>query len=451
MGISDKDLVNVIRRKVRLNQPYAGVFMKKNESDEREVIDSMSDLHPVGTFVQIHELQDMGDKLRMIVMAHRRISMTAVLPDQPLEEEEELAKSGKNIEFKGVSCLEFKGVSCLEFKGVSCLEFKGVSCLEFKGVSCLEFKGVSCLEFKGVSCLEFKGVSCLEFMGVSCLEFKGVSCLEFKGVSCLEFMGVSCLEFKGVSCLEFKGVSCLEFMGVSCLEFKGVSCLEFKGVSCLEFKGVSCLEFMGVSCLEFMSDLAYRKKFQVHIDGVNARALVEVEGGGTGAQVEVRLPPHNTPIIVAMEDKSGGEGEAGESRVQRLLRRRKRTEQPTEAAAESPETEASTETPEKMDAATQTPPPPPRVLIVQVENVLHDKFQTTEEVKASALTQEIIKTIRDIIALNPLYRESVQQMIQHGQRVVDNPVYLADLAASLTSADSNELQQVLEETKVRGH
>jgi Lon-like ATP-dependent protease len=29
-------------------------------------------------------------------------------------------------------------------------------------------------------------------------------------------------------------------------------------------------------------------------------------------------------------------------------------------------------------------------------------FETTEEVKA--MTQEIIKTIRDIIALNPLYR-----------------------------------------------
>ena len=66
-----------------------------------------------------------------------------------------------------------------------------------------------------------------------------------------------------------------------------------------------------------------------------------------------------------------------------------------------------------------------------------------------ALTQEIIKTIRDIIALNPLYRESVQQMIQHGQRVVDNPVYLADLAASLTSANPYELQQVLEETQVK--
>lgn len=56
----------------------------------------MNELYHVGTFVQIHELQDMGDKLRMIVMAHRRITMTAVLPDQPLEEDEELAKSGRS-------------------------------------------------------------------------------------------------------------------------------------------------------------------------------------------------------------------------------------------------------------------------------------------------------------------------------------------------------------------
>lgn len=257
--ISDKELVNLIRRKVRLNQPYAGVFMKKNESDEREVVDSMNELYPVGTFVQIHELQDMGDKLRMIVMAHRRITMTAVLPDHPMEEEEELAKTGKT-------------------------------------------------------------------------------------------------------------------------------------------------------------------------------------------NVEMRLPPYNTPVTIPMEDKTGGQSEVKESRVQRMLRRRKHVDQPAQSAEEAPETDVSTETPEKIDAATQTPPTPLRVLMVQVENVTHDKFQTTEEVKA--LTQEIIKTIRDIIALNPLYRESVQQMIQHGQRVVDNPVYLADLAASLTSANSNELQQVLEETKI---
>lgn len=42
------------------------------------------------------------------------------------------------------------------------------------------------------------------------------------------------------------------------------------------------------------------------------------------------------------------------------------------------------------------------LLMAEVENVVHNKFRQTEEVKA--LTQEVIKTIRDIISLNPLYR-----------------------------------------------
>ncbi|XP_042893867.1 lon protease homolog, mitochondrial-like [Penaeus japonicus] len=262
--ISDKELIDLVRRKVRLNQPYAGVFMKKDESDEREVVDKLSDLHPVGTFVQIHELQDMGEKLRMIVMAHRRINITSILHDEPLEEEQSLAESGK-------------------------------------------------------------------------------------------------------------------------------------------------------------------------------------------MNVELRLPPFTTvtvPLENSTQEKDQGKQEDGDTgKLRRLLRRKRRPSEETvketeEAAPEIPATPA----PEKVDAATQTPVQPARVLMVEVENVTHDKFQITEEVKA--LTQEIIKTIRDIIALNPLYRESVQQMIQHGQRVVDNPVYLADLAASLTSANSDELQQVLEETKI---
>ena len=39
-------------------------------------------------------------------------------------------------------------------------------------------------------------------------------------------------------------------------------------------------------------------------------------------------------------------------------------------------------------------------------------------------------------------------MIQAGQRVVDNPVYLSDLGAALTGAEPHELQQILEETNV---
>ncbi|XP_032033100.2 lon protease homolog, mitochondrial [Hylobates moloch] len=93
-----------------------------------------------------------------------------------------------------------------------------------------------------------------------------------------------------------------------------------------------------------------------------------------------------------------------------------------------------------------TPELPAEVLMVEVENVVHEDFQVTEEVKA--LTAEIVKTIRDIIALNPLYRESVLQMMQAGQRVVDNPIYLSDMGAALTGAESHELQDVLEETNI---
>lgn len=87
------------------------------------------------------------------------------------------------------------------------------------------------------------------------------------------------------------------------------------------------------------------------------------------------------------------------------------------------------------------------VLMVEVENVAPEQFKQTDEVKA--LTQEVIKTIRDIITMNPLYRESLQQMLHQNQRVVDNPVYLCDLGASLSAADPAELQAILEETDVR--
>lgn len=66
-------------------------------SDTREVVDSMNDLYHIGTFVHIHEIQDLEEyKMRMIVMAHRRIAMTAVFADHTPEEEKELEKEAKS-------------------------------------------------------------------------------------------------------------------------------------------------------------------------------------------------------------------------------------------------------------------------------------------------------------------------------------------------------------------
>lgn len=43
-----------------------------NNSNESDLVGSLDEIYHTGTFVQIHEMQDMEDKLRMIVMGHRR-------------------------------------------------------------------------------------------------------------------------------------------------------------------------------------------------------------------------------------------------------------------------------------------------------------------------------------------------------------------------------------------
>uniref|UniRef100_A0AAR2ITM5 Lon protease homolog, mitochondrial n=1 Tax=Pygocentrus nattereri TaxID=42514 RepID=A0AAR2ITM5_PYGNA len=219
--VKNKQLMDLLRRKVRLAQPYAGVFLKKDDGDESDVVESLDAVYNTGTFVQIHEMQDLGDKLRMIVMGHRRIRITKQLDvdvDEPVDSEGE-------------------------------------------------------------------------------------------------------------------------------------------------------------------SKTPRRKSKRSRKDtGSLADAMVERVQDTEFVVEAVPLPNTN------------------------------------------------------------------EVLMVEVDNVIHEEFQVTEEVKA--LTAEIVKTIRDIIALNPLYRESVLQMMQAGQRVVDNPIYLSDMGAALTGAESHELQDVLEETNI---
>lgn len=41
----------------------------------------MDDVHPIGTFAQIQELHDMGDRLRLVVLAHRRIKLIGPIQD----------------------------------------------------------------------------------------------------------------------------------------------------------------------------------------------------------------------------------------------------------------------------------------------------------------------------------------------------------------------------------
>lgn len=46
---------------------------------------NLDDLHQVGVFAQIHEMQDMDYKLRLVVMAHRRIKITGQFIEDEIE------------------------------------------------------------------------------------------------------------------------------------------------------------------------------------------------------------------------------------------------------------------------------------------------------------------------------------------------------------------------------
>ena len=240
--LSNPILMDLIRRKVKLNQPYVGIFLKKTEENEAELVQNLDDIYSVGTFAQIHEVQDLGNRLRLVVMAHRRIKIVGqILEDiTPKLTQDESVTGGKT----------------------------------------------------------------------------------------------------------------------------------------------------------------------------SRRSL-------TRRKIDVKVPEAEKV-----------------SRIEEV------------SAPESKEPEKAPEKPEEKvnaaDPASQAGSQP--LLMVEVVNITHEKFRQTEEIKA--LTQELIKTIRDIISMNPLYRESLQQMLHQGQRVVDNPVYLSDLGAALTGADAQELQQVLEEMDI---
>nr|XP_034195824.1 lon protease homolog, mitochondrial [Osmia lignaria] len=243
-------LIDLIRRKVKLNQPYVGIFLKKTEENEAEVVQNLDEVYSVGTFAQIHEVQDLGNRLRLVVMAHRRIKIVGqILEDLEKPASDELVTGAKPSRRS-----------------------------------------------------------------------------------------------------------------------------------------------------------LLRKKMEQKV--VEPERVQKVEAEIITPENKNTVPENKEAVTEKSGEKVGP------------------VETPPQANSNSPQP----------------------LLMVEVVNITHEKFRQTEEIKA--LTQELIKTIRDIISMNPLYRESLQQMLHQGQRVVDNPVYLSDLGAALTGADAQELQQVLEEMDI---
>ncbi|OQR95373.1 lon protease [Thraustotheca clavata] len=82
---------------------------------------------------------------------------------------------------------------------------------------------------------------------------------------------------------------------------------------------------------------------------------------------------------------------------------------------------------------------PLRVSISPLQTPSYDK----KNKMIKAYSNEIVATLREIVKLNPLFKEHIQYF---SQRIdINNPYLLADFAASITTADAEELQSVLEE------
>lgn len=58
------------------------LFMSRNNKrwfdfrNEEGLVQNLDEIYSIGTFAQIHEVQDLGDRLRLVVMAHRRVKIT---------------------------------------------------------------------------------------------------------------------------------------------------------------------------------------------------------------------------------------------------------------------------------------------------------------------------------------------------------------------------------------
>lgn len=80
------------------------------------------------------------------------------------------------------------------------------------------------------------------------------------------------------------------------------------------------------------------------------------------------------------------------------------------------------------------------MMIAQVKYIKQEKVKINDETRA--FCREILSNMKELINLNPLIKEELNQFIS--QISLDDPSRLADFAATLTSANKDELQTILE-------
>jgi Lon-like ATP-dependent protease len=90
INIRNPDVIQAITEAIKRGQPYIGAFLLKDDSADKDIIESMDDVHEVGTFCQITSafpVQGEEPSITAVVYPHRRIRMTSLIPPKSQEGE----------------------------------------------------------------------------------------------------------------------------------------------------------------------------------------------------------------------------------------------------------------------------------------------------------------------------------------------------------------------------
>ena len=81
--IRDPNVSSAIQEMMKRGQPYVGAFLFKDETADKDTVDSMEDVHDVGVFAQITSafpVQGEENSLTVVLYPHRRIKMSTLIP-----------------------------------------------------------------------------------------------------------------------------------------------------------------------------------------------------------------------------------------------------------------------------------------------------------------------------------------------------------------------------------
>lgn len=87
--VRDSNVIAAIQEMLKRGQPYVGAFLFKDEEKDKDIIESMDDIHNVGVFAQITSafpVSGATDTLTVVLYPHRRIKVSKLIaPKSPSE------------------------------------------------------------------------------------------------------------------------------------------------------------------------------------------------------------------------------------------------------------------------------------------------------------------------------------------------------------------------------